>query len=309
MLLIGSRALAYYMPIGRDPYDWDFIVGTTEMKSLEQRFNIRRTRPNKAICPALKAEFYIADNGLNYSSDSFILEYCLPRAADHAVYAQSPFGGVLIPPIEVLKAIKLATVEHLDKTKHRKDLELLKDIQVSSVLYSISRWRAAEIGKRLAGEKREFFDKYDVKRVIDHDELHTYIADGQPAYRAALAEDSTVEIDEIKFNDLTEDQRLRIAREEVTVLALERCLIPRLRAAPHLVEKHIEDFLDLSTSATPIIKYLDGLSAEGKVKDHPDWLARWYFMNYSRIKESFPGWLKLKVHTLPTEFWRKVLNN
>lgn len=73
--------------------------------------------------------------------------------------------------------------------------------------------------------KDEFFDDYVTKK-IDHDELHRLIAHPlRPVYESCLKDGHEVAIDKNKFDELSFSSKIRMFREEVTVIACERWLL------------------------------------------------------------------------------------
>ena len=74
--------------------------------------------------------------------------------------------------------------------------------------------------------KNEFFNEH-VKRKYDHDYLHQMVAYyDQPMFKRCLKDGHDVMLDLVKFEQLSFDDKLKICREEIYVLALERILIP-----------------------------------------------------------------------------------
>ena len=77
-------------------------------------------------------------------------------------------------------------------------------------------------------QDKEAFFKDAVQRKYDHDSLHKSVAYyDRPLYESYLADGETVKSDWAKFLDLALEDKLKAAREEIYVTALERILIPR----------------------------------------------------------------------------------
>ena len=77
-------------------------------------------------------------------------------------------------------------------------------------------------------KKDQFFDDF-VPKQHDHDYLHTLVAkDGIPLYTKCLKDGCEVMIDKEKFLSLSHTERVRMLKEEVAVIALERYIIPSL---------------------------------------------------------------------------------
>lgn len=76
----------------------------------------------------------------------------------------------------------------------------------------------------LKKEKDEFFDDHVVYK-YDHDYLHSLVAyPNEPMYTRCLADGEAVLISESKFGGLSHVNQVRMFREEVTVIAIERWL-------------------------------------------------------------------------------------
>jgi hypothetical protein len=74
--------------------------------------------------------------------------------------------------------------------------------------------------------KEEFFTDY-VDYKVDHDRLHEIVAFyDKPIYTKVLKENCEVLIDKLKFDKLSQDEKLHLFLEEICVIALERWVIP-----------------------------------------------------------------------------------
>ena len=73
--------------------------------------------------------------------------------------------------------------------------------------------------------KDDFFDDHVVK-VYDHDHLHEMVAyPRRPMYERCLRDNQEVLVDHLKFQQMPFEDRVRMFREEVSVIALERWLL------------------------------------------------------------------------------------
>lgn len=282
LLLIGSQALKYHKRLlNREPYDYDFI-STDPIE-----------RVNKE---GIIAEFYYGE-----LSDNLILNKSKELSLDSI---STPFGEALVASLELLKVLKLSCVDELDKAKHTWDLEVLEDISIEGFEYILN-VRKDEVKKRVAYQKKNFFNKYKgVTHYVDHDWMHSLI-NPSPIYLKTLK--NAVDACEDRFNRLTEQERLDLVREECLVLALERDLIPRIKKAPFLVKVLVRDFMQTNTSNTSAMRWLSRLSIESKVKDHPPWVTKWTAANNNFIMQGLDSWWKEKLNNMPVEFWKKVL--
>lgn len=116
--------------------------------------------------------------------------------------------------------------------KHKQDVLYLQCIggNLDRKLYDslVEFWRE-ELGDKsflsLDKTKKDFFtDK--VNYVYDHDYLHELVAyPYKPMYTKTLKKDSEVLVDKDKFNVLEYNDKVRMFREEIAVIALERWVL------------------------------------------------------------------------------------
>jgi len=77
----------------------------------------------------------------------------------------------------------------------------------------------------LKKDKDTFFTDH-VTYVYDHDYLHELVAyPNRPMYESCLKEGEDVLIDQEKFNELCHEDKVRMFREEITTIAIERWLV------------------------------------------------------------------------------------
>lgn len=88
---------------------------------------------------------------------------------------------------------------------------------------SVHGWQSAPlVGKT----KEQFFDD-SVKRLYDHDSIHEAVAFYErPIFERTLSEQGEVRCLESKFLELKHEDKIKMAKEEIYVTALERYLIP-----------------------------------------------------------------------------------
>jgi hypothetical protein len=78
----------------------------------------------------------------------------------------------------------------------------------------------------LKQDKKEFFTDH-VTYKYDHDYLHELVAHPQePMYKHCLQQGEEVLIDKEKFLQMTHSEQVRMFREEITVIAVERWVVP-----------------------------------------------------------------------------------
>lgn len=118
--------------------------------------------------------------------------------------------------------------------KHKKDILSMKyrGCRIIPELYValVEHWKK-ELGDKsflsLNKTKDEFFND-NVEYVYDHDYLHELVAyPNRPVYEEVLKENCEVVIDKKLFDELPLEQQVRMFREEITVIAMERWVIPK----------------------------------------------------------------------------------
>lgn len=118
--------------------------------------------------------------------------------------------------------------------KHKQDILLMKlkgNCELIPELYEALRdhWKKKHGNKEflsLYQKKDEFFTD-GVEYIYDHDYLHELVAyPNRPVYESVLKDGEDVAIDKDKFFALPFDQQVRMFREEISVIAAERWLIP-----------------------------------------------------------------------------------
>lgn len=117
--------------------------------------------------------------------------------------------------------------------KHVRDIRLMEREGATfipalySILYPI--WEDLH-GKKPANLEKspeEFFTA-TVTRVYDHDSIHESVAytPGQPLFNKILRDNHEVAVSRIKFENLPEEEKKQLIREECYATALERKIIP-----------------------------------------------------------------------------------
>ena len=121
--------------------------------------------------------------------------------------------------------------------KHQSDYLFFKrnGAKINHDLYELLKphWRELFGNKpflSLYRTKDQFFDDY-VSKPYEHDWLHELVAyPDAPVYTRCLKDGEQVAIDKAKFFELPFDKRVKMFREEVTVIAIERWMVnPKCR--------------------------------------------------------------------------------
>jgi hypothetical protein len=95
----------------------------------------------------------------------------------------------------------------------------------------------------------EFFDDF-VDRKYVHDDIHEAVAYyDKPLYTRILKSEDSVDCSEDKFNELSLEDRVKLAKEEIFVTALERWIIPNERySAGKAYQQSLKKFVTTMSS-------------------------------------------------------------
>lgn len=192
------------------------IVGSQALK----HFGLNRSEPKDmdawGVCP------YVT--GLDYHQVSQELLDLLPNE-----------DGCATPDaIYTIKCSHLAWDIKWEKTKNDILWLQAKGCTLLPKLYTALKkhWEKEHGDKSFLSLKKEkdyFFGDF-VKYNYDHDYLHELVAwPNQPMYNCCLKEGEQVLIDKKKFDSMSFDNQVRMFREEITVIAIERWLVHNKR--------------------------------------------------------------------------------
>ncbi len=275
-VLIGSRALKKYFPIGREPKDTDILCDSEWFKQ-----HVKVEVPRKFRYIEEGYEFFIADEKSPYLSDMQLLKYCAPLTS--YIYRDARFS-LFVAAASVLKVLKLSCYKHLNKPKHAEDLKLLENVSLSPQLLEILALREKEVIIRQQVMKDKFFNKYAVARVIDHEELHKIVSPS-PAY-LKVVEDAVIP-NKDRFDALPLTDKVKIAQEEIAVLMIERSVLGSIVNQPYNSKRAKRQAAKLESNQ--IFEYWLNRFCSN-LKDHPVWLAAWADENREHIREGFLPW-------------------
>lgn len=117
--------------------------------------------------------------------------------------------------------------------KHMSDISWLQNKteaklipELYSLLYGV--WSETYGVKKanLEQEPDEFFNP-SVQRTYEHDSIHASVAYySEPLFNEILRDDHAVAVSKFKFDNLTQEKKFQLVREEIYATALERHLIP-----------------------------------------------------------------------------------
>ena len=203
--IIGSRAARYWFPDFREPQDWDYLwEGPTQRLKLDG---------------GVIEEYHNVDE----------------LQGNRIVYDRTVASGVDFAAPELLYTLKLSHIffvpVHTDKTLHDLKFFQMKGVKHDEELYQIL-YKDFEAfhGRRKAMLKKgneEFFqDK--VKRKYVHDDLHRAVAYyDEPMFEKIKPDRSQAYCSEKMFDNLSFSDKIKLCREEIAVVALERVMIPK----------------------------------------------------------------------------------
>jgi hypothetical protein len=230
-LLIGSRALSHLFPDKKwraGNSDLDYLIPTKDISDFQS-----------VVCSYRDMGW----DATPVSEEIFRILYSRASQIDDSTS--------LISPIDLL-TLKLSHLGwDLDWFKHHKDvLNLISIFRESGIIKDelsdiidrdlfkklYSWWDSINNGKRnlsLGMSKNEFFDDA-VEKVYDHDYLHELVAyPDPPLYSLCQRDGAEVAIDVRKFSKLSHDKKVRMFREEATVISIERWLVnPNMKSVP-----------------------------------------------------------------------------
>ncbi|MCB1712120.1 MAG: hypothetical protein KDH96_06495 [Candidatus Riesia sp.] len=192
MVIAGSTAIKHWIPSFREPFDTDIIISVDD--DITTRNDIIRLPQN--IIDILPVE-----------NDYLTLDGVFTLKCSHMGW-------------------------DIKWNKHKKDVLFLKQYgcQIIPSLYKqlVNFWKTEHKNKpylSLYKTKQEFFDDY-VPHFYDHDYLHELVAyPNIPIYTKCLKDNEEVAICIHKFNNLCIEEQLKMFKEEICVIALERWIV------------------------------------------------------------------------------------
>lgn len=197
-ILVGSNALEHHIDIGRETKDIDFF--TNEEATI-------------VVGPGKVETFY----------DPRLLEY----------FGQDEDR---VATLDELYTIKVSHIfwDLANNTweKHAHDIMLMQKAgakfipELYDILYEIWEDRYGKKKANLNAMPEDFF-KGTVKRIFDHDSIHSSIAYySEPLFNRILKDNHPVAVDRSKFEAMSLEDKYKLVREEVYATALERQIIP-----------------------------------------------------------------------------------
>lgn len=236
-IVVGSTALHYHLPETRPPKDLD-VWKNDPSKVNSKKGDDFKVIPTKIINLIEHKEGYA-------TLDSLYTIKCSHLGWDNPMW-----------------------------NKHKQDTLFLKSLgcKIIPELYNelIEFWRV-ELGDKsflsLKQDKEPFFTD-NVIYLYDHDWLHEQVAfPNNPVYTKCLKFGEDVLIDKTKFDKLSFDEQIRMFKEEIVVIAIERWMVnPNLKKPKSWLESYILSVRKTITSLTKgwatdfLVKNLDIIS-------------------------------------------------
>jgi hypothetical protein len=197
MILVGSKAL-------------DIVLGTTK---------------------AIKSDYDVVSDKVEPDCDTIVL----PKHIIDMI--PNNYGVATLDALYTLKCSHLSFDVFWKKHKNSVLFMKSKGAKLIKPLYDVlyAHWCKVNTKEHLSlyKTKTEFFTD-NVTYVYDHDYLHELVScPNKPAYTHCLKDNCEVAIDKSKFDMLSYEQKLRMFKEEITVIACERWLLN-----PKCIGKH-----------------------------------------------------------------------
>lgn len=236
MLIIGSQALRFHIPLDREPKDYDIICTHDEFQNWIKKIKSDQCYPinnGKKIIVKYGSsiyEFEIAWEGTTARE-------LWGRIARYNQYVPGLGWGCTIVDLDVLYTLKMS---HRYKKNSPHFLKTMRDIQLmrkygAQIPEFLKEWlvkREKETYNyphpNLNQSKGSFFDpNQGINYVYDHDSIHEAMKHlDKPAYAFFKEDTKEVKCSQSKFNDCSFGVQLCSVLEESYVLALERSQIP-----------------------------------------------------------------------------------
>jgi len=309
MILIGSRALNYYIPLNRVMHDWDLIMSQKSYESFDalfSKFKVKET--DYSIIYDIKGEIFEVRNPKTLDDSDQIL---LNNKCDAI---STPVGWINVPSLDVLYDIKVATASHIKEPKHSNDVKLMEEhypyLKDRCSDFYIQRYNEIEERVKKSNKiKYDFFHKYHIPEYIYHDRLHDMIADlldlNIPTYKRITVADT--DISEECFSKLTHAQKVSLMMEESLVLNLERWFIPQM--IENGINYRLIDKFYNNNEAMPTYLILKHVCLTG-LKGEATWITEFSRANFFEIEKEWQS-AKIKIKEkggFPTWFYNELFD-
>ena len=167
---------------------------------------------------------------LNFMTDRRVEQHVIPDKIMHMLKENSENSYISLDDFYTLKLSHCFWKINLDKTIY--DIIKLSRLGccVNIKLFKALKkhWKKEHGDKSflsLNKNKEDFFDDA-VKKIVDHDTLHEWVAKyDKPIYERCLKDGEQVLLDYNKFEEMTHDDKIHMIREEIMVIGIERFAI------------------------------------------------------------------------------------
>jgi hypothetical protein len=245
MLLIGSKALVYHFPFlekTRKINDIDIIASFDEIKEfIKNNKNIVKSYKfnNSNTKLKLKTKHKNVECEILDGTKSSRLFYELNKNNNEKISLfNSEFIVANKQTLYLLKKSHVGFAIHWQKNIN--DYHFLKNNfninNIDGKYYEAYNARLNEISERVKQNKinlnqtnSEFFNKSEkiIKRIYEHDDIHKIVAYyDTPMYERVKQDKDKAYIPKNNFDNLSLDDKIKMAREECYAIALERKIIP-----------------------------------------------------------------------------------
>lgn len=232
MLLIGSRAMEKFIPVGRTPKDYDYIATIEEVREfIAENLDVaRRVKSTDDIVSCFinstLYEFHIAKPGS--ALEGYLKHNDGREFADMSTLYSIKLGHIHFP------------VSQLKFTKHINDLTLLGALlSRNDKLEHLTKKHYVDTEQRLGKLKTpglsmkpsRFFDQSDkhVIRWFDHDDIHRVVAKKEkPMYSYMQQDPDLAQCSKALWLKFPTLDKIQCVLEEAYVIALERKIIPMI---------------------------------------------------------------------------------
>lgn len=232
MLLIGSRAMEKFAPVGRTPKDYDYIATYDEALNFitENSDTARRIKES--------------DNMISCFINSTLYEFHIAKPGSALEDYLAHNEGSEFADIDTLYSIKLGHIHfpvcQKKFTKHINDLTMLGALcRRNDKLAHLTKKHYCDTEKRLGIIKTapltmrstKFFDqsKDFVKRMFVHDDIHKVMAHRDKPMYTYMQPDPTLALCSKKlWSEFPTIEKIQCVLEEAYVIALERRIIPMI---------------------------------------------------------------------------------
>jgi hypothetical protein len=233
MILIGSRALAYYTELNRKTNDTDYVGTYDEAMELRKQIGAKVCYPINSG----KSIFMQTDDKAIVEVEIAWPDSMAERLVRFVMEQSDTIAmgkGFYVPSLDVLYLLKMS---HRYKKDSPHFLKTLRDIQFMRSLGAKIRPHHEGFFKQREkdtytntlpklNQSKEGFFRDDIY-TYDHDSIHEAIAIGdRPAYLEFKPTDSEVMVSKKMWDECSDQIKLNAAYEEICVLCLERALIP-----------------------------------------------------------------------------------